>query len=98
MPPVVINLRKAERQPRRRPLGRANAGRGQTGRLSDETVYGLAASALARTACARIFEAKGRAENSPLALAIRSVEDALDYAPRWASRPNGSLAAAGRGR
>jgi protein-tyrosine phosphatase len=44
-------------------------------------VYGLAASARRSDGVRRIFEAKGRSENSPLALAIRSVEDALDYAP-----------------
>jgi tRNA threonylcarbamoyl adenosine modification protein (Sua5/YciO/YrdC/YwlC family) len=46
-----------------------------------ETVYGLAASARRGDGVQRIYEAKGRSENAPLALAIRSVEDALDYAP-----------------
>ena len=81
MPPVVINLRKAEDS--RDVVHRAvqTLAEGKLVVFPTETVYGLAASARRADGVRRIFEAKGRSENSPLALAIRSVEDALDYAP-----------------
>ncbi|MFV2067759.1 MAG: L-threonylcarbamoyladenylate synthase [Pirellulales bacterium] len=46
-----------------------------------ETVYGLAASALHPDGVARLFEAKGRQNGHPLALGIKSADEALDYAP-----------------
>jgi len=46
-----------------------------------ETVYGLAANALDEGAVSRLLQAKGRAEGNPLALAIKSADDALDYVP-----------------
>ena len=46
-----------------------------------ETVYGLAASALDEEAVVRLLELKGRKSGHPLALAIRSFEEARDYAP-----------------
>ncbi len=46
-----------------------------------ETVYGVAASALREDAVNALIDAKGRAQNQPLALAIKSAEDALDYVP-----------------
>ena len=49
--------------------------------LPTETVYGLAARATSETAIARLLAVKGRAAQQPLALAVKSVEDALDYAP-----------------
>jgi tRNA threonylcarbamoyl adenosine modification protein (Sua5/YciO/YrdC/YwlC family) len=81
MPPVVINLRKADDS--RDVVHRAvqTLAEGKLVVFPTETVYGLAASARRPDGVRRIFEAKGRQENSPLALAIRSVEDALDYAP-----------------
>src|SRR5688572_12637330 len=81
MPPVVINLRKADDS--RDVVHRAvqTLAEGKLVVFPTETVYGLAASARRADGIRRIFEAKGRNENSPLALAIRSVEDALDYAP-----------------
>jgi protein-tyrosine phosphatase len=82
MPPVVINLRKADDS--RDVVHRAvqTLAEGKLVVFPTETVYGLAASARRGDGVGRIFDVKGRAENSPLALAIRSVEDALDYAPR----------------
>ena len=47
-----------------------------------ETVYGVAASALHEEAVNRLLTAKGRREDHPITLAIRSPDDALDYAPR----------------
>ena len=81
MPPVVINLRKADDS--RDVVHRAvqTLAEGKLVVFPTETVYGLAASARRGDGVRRIFEAKGRAEDSPLTLAIRSVEDALDYAP-----------------
>src|SRR3990172_3339228 len=46
-----------------------------------ETVYGLAVSALSEKALARLLEIKGRAEDRPLTLAVKSADDALDYLP-----------------
>ena len=48
-----------------------------------ETVYGLAASALNEQAVAALIEAKQRATGHPFSLAIKSADDALDYAPNW---------------
>jgi protein-tyrosine phosphatase len=81
MPPVVINLRKADDS--RDVVHRAvqTLAEGKLVVFPTETVYGLGASARRADGVQRIFAAKGRSENSPLALAIRSVEDALDYAP-----------------
>jgi tRNA threonylcarbamoyl adenosine modification protein (Sua5/YciO/YrdC/YwlC family) len=46
-----------------------------------ETVYGLAASALDERAVARLLQVKGRRSGQPLTLAIRSADEARDYAP-----------------
>jgi len=82
MPPLVINLRKADDS--RDVIHRAvqTLAEGKLVVFPTETVYGLAASARRADAVRRIFEAKGRAGDAPLALAIRGVEDAIDYAPR----------------
>jgi tRNA threonylcarbamoyl adenosine modification protein (Sua5/YciO/YrdC/YwlC family) len=81
MPPIVINLRKTEDS--RDVVHRAvqTLAEGKLVVFPTETVYGLAASARRADGVRRIFEAKGRSHSSPLALAIRSVEDAIDYAP-----------------
>ncbi|MHB8862650.1 MAG: L-threonylcarbamoyladenylate synthase [Pirellulaceae bacterium] len=47
-----------------------------------ETVYGIAASALHEEAVQQLLATKGRRDNQPLTLAIKSFEDAWDYAPR----------------
>ncbi len=49
--------------------------------IPTETVYGLAASALDEAAVSRLLDAKGRDARNPLTLAIKSVDDALDYLP-----------------
>jgi protein-tyrosine phosphatase len=46
-----------------------------------ETVYGVAAHALDEAAVARLVQIKGRPAGKPVALAIRGVEQALDYCP-----------------
>ncbi|WP_422375194.1 L-threonylcarbamoyladenylate synthase [Roseibium sp.] len=47
--------------------------------IPTETVYGLAADATNGTACARIFEAKGRPQFNPLISHVPSLESALDH-------------------
>lgn len=44
-----------------------------------ETVYGLAADALDPDAIGRVFEAKGRAHEKPLSMAVPELAAALDY-------------------
>jgi protein-tyrosine phosphatase len=46
-----------------------------------ETVYGVAASALHEGAVGRLLTAKGRSASKPLTLAIKSADEAFDYAP-----------------
>jgi protein-tyrosine phosphatase len=46
-----------------------------------ETVYGIAASALVPEAVDRLASCKGREETKPMALAIRSGKEALDWVP-----------------
>jgi len=46
-----------------------------------ETVYGLAASALDAAAVQRLAEVKGRSVDHPLALAVKSADEAFDYVP-----------------
>lgn len=47
--------------------------------LPTETVYGLAASALNAAAVERLADAKGRDSKSPLVIAVKSADEALDY-------------------
>ena len=54
---------------------------GQVVAVPTETVYGLAANALNEEAVERLLVAKGRPVGQPLALAVKSVDDALDYVP-----------------
>ncbi len=81
MPPFVIDVRKAEDS--RDVVHRAvqALAEGQLVAFPTETVYGVAASAVNAAAVARLIEVKGRSGLQPLALAIRSDDDALDYAP-----------------
>ena len=81
MPPVVIDLRTAE--DRRDVVHRAvqALAEGRLVALPTETVYGLAANALDEKAVGRLLAAKGRAADRPLTLAIKSADEARDYAP-----------------
>ena len=64
--------------------------------IPTETVYGLAASALNPAAVDRLVELKGRSPGKPLAFAIKSVDDALDYVPNMSELgPAGLPAEAG---
>ncbi|MEM9658656.1 MAG: L-threonylcarbamoyladenylate synthase, partial [Planctomycetota bacterium] len=86
MAPIVIHLRKAEDS--RDIVHRAvqALSEGKLVVFPTETVYGVGASARSNGGVARIFGAKGRPDQEPLALVVRGVEDALDYAPRMGPR------------
>jgi tRNA threonylcarbamoyl adenosine modification protein (Sua5/YciO/YrdC/YwlC family) len=81
MPPTVIDVRSAEDW--RDVVHRAVQTLAEGGLVAfpTETVYGVAASALDECAVVRMVEVKGRANSKPLTLAIKSAEEALDYAP-----------------
>jgi protein-tyrosine phosphatase len=81
MSPVVIDVRNA--QDARDVVHRAvqALAEGKLVAFPTETVYGLAASALNEQAVQRLVRVKGRREDHPLALAIKSADEALDYVP-----------------
>ncbi len=81
MTPVVIDVRKA--QDARDVVHRAvqALAEGKLVAFPTETVYGLAASALNEQAVQRLLDVKGRRDDHPLALAIKSADDALDFVP-----------------
>ncbi len=81
MPAMVIDLGRAEDW--RDVVHRAVQVLAEGGIVAfpTETVYGLAASALDESGIERLLATKQRAARQPFALAIRSVEEALDYAP-----------------
>ena len=82
MPPLVIDLRRADDH--RDVVHRAVQSLAEGGLVvfPTETVYGVGASARSVAGVQRIFEAKGRSHTTPLTLAIKSAEDALDYVPQ----------------
>lgn len=82
MPPTVIDVARADDA--RDVVHRAvqALAEGQLVGLPTETVYGIAASATHPDAVARLAEAKGCSETARFALAVKSAEDAEDYAPR----------------
>jgi tRNA threonylcarbamoyl adenosine modification protein (Sua5/YciO/YrdC/YwlC family) len=57
-------------------------GEGQLVAFPTETVYGVAANIWRSDAVERLVQTKGRSEDKPMALAIQSAADALDWAPR----------------
>ena len=81
MTPVVIDTRAAQdsRDVVHRAVEALTGGRLVA--FPTETVYGLAASALDEAAMDRLIQAKGRGQGHPFTLAVRSAEEALDYAP-----------------
>jgi tRNA threonylcarbamoyl adenosine modification protein (Sua5/YciO/YrdC/YwlC family) len=81
MPPIVIDIRNAEDS--RDVVHRAvqALAEGQLIALPTETVYGLAASACRPDAVERLLRVKGRPAGQPMALAIKSAEEALDFVP-----------------
>jgi tRNA threonylcarbamoyl adenosine modification protein (Sua5/YciO/YrdC/YwlC family) len=81
MPPIVIDIRNAEDT--RDVVHRAvqALAEGQLIAIPTETVYGLAASACRADAVERLLKVKGRATGNPMALAIKSAEEAPDFVP-----------------
>ena len=81
MPPVVIDLRQTDDH--RDVVCRAVQTLTEGGLVvfPTETVYGVGASARSAVGVNKIFEAKGRDRKTPLALAIKSAEEALDFVP-----------------
>jgi protein-tyrosine phosphatase len=81
MPPVLIDVRAAEDL--RDVVHRAvqAVAEGKLVVFPTETVYGVAAQALDAHAVTRLIQVKGRKAGHPLALAIKSVDEARDYAP-----------------
>ncbi len=83
MPPLVIDVAKAEdlRDVVHRTVQALVEG--QLVGLPTETVYGLAASACCPGAVEKLAAAKGRPPEAPFALAIKGAADAEDYCPGW---------------
>ncbi|MEX2189002.1 MAG: L-threonylcarbamoyladenylate synthase [Pirellulales bacterium] len=81
MPPVVIDIRNVDDS--RDVVHRAvqALAEGRLVAFPTETVYGVAASALDAAAVARLVAVKGRQAGHPLALAVKGLTDARDYAP-----------------
>lgn len=81
MTAVIIDLKSSEDQ--RDVVHRAveALSAGKVIAIPTETVYGLAASALKPEAVSRLLHMKGRPPDSPLAFAMKSLDDALDYVP-----------------
>ncbi len=81
MPPLVIDIRNAEDS--RDVVHRAvqALAEGQLIAIPTETVYGLAASACRADAVERLLSVKGRPAGQPMALAIKSAEEAPDFVP-----------------
>jgi len=81
MVPLVIDVQAAEDS--RDVVHRAVQGlvEGQLVAFPTETVYGLAASAMDEEAVRRLLEVKQRQTGHPLTLAIKSADEARDYAP-----------------
>ena len=81
MPPVVIRLSDTEdvRDVIHRTVEALSAGKVVA--IPTETVYGLAASAFQPEAVKQVFAIKGRPANAPLAIAVKSLEDAIDFVP-----------------
>ena len=81
MPPVVIDLRKANDD--RDVVHRAVQALAEGGLVAfpTETVYGLGASACNADAVQRLADVKGRSASAPFALAIKSADEASDYFP-----------------
>jgi protein-tyrosine phosphatase len=81
MPPLVIDVAKAD--DRRDVVHRAveALAHGAVIGVATETVYGVACRADRVDAIETLMRAKGRSKDSPLAVAIKGEEEALDFAP-----------------
>ncbi len=81
MPPVVIDLRSTDDWRDVVHCAVQALAEGGLVALPTETVYGLAASALDEQAVCRLTAVKDRMLSKPLTLAIKSADEARDYAP-----------------
>jgi tRNA threonylcarbamoyl adenosine modification protein (Sua5/YciO/YrdC/YwlC family) len=81
MPAAVIDLQNAEDWRDVVHCAVQTLAEGGVAALPTETIYGLAASALDEDAVGRLLAIKGRTESKPLTLAIKSADEARDYAP-----------------
>ncbi|MHC4402695.1 MAG: L-threonylcarbamoyladenylate synthase [Planctomycetota bacterium] len=81
MPPVVIDVRAAEDARDVVHQTVQAIAEGKVVVVPTETVYGVAARALDPQAVERLLQAKGRREGHPVALAVKSAEEAYDYVP-----------------
>src|SRR6201999_4041295 len=81
MPPVVIDIRNAEDS--RDVVHRAvqALAEGKLVAIPTETVYGFAARGCRGDGVDQLLSVKGRPANQPMALAIKSAEEALDFVP-----------------
>ena len=81
MPPMLIDVRAADDS--RDVVHRAvqAVAEGKVVVFPTETVYGLGVQALNSRAVSRLLQIKGRKRGHPVALAIRSAEEARDYVP-----------------
>ena len=83
MPAFVIDVKSSDDPRDVVHRGVESLSNGQIVALPTETVYGLAASALDPAAVERLVHLKGRDPEKPLAFAIKSLDDALDYVPNF---------------
>ncbi|MCH2125712.1 MAG: threonylcarbamoyl-AMP synthase [Pirellulaceae bacterium] len=81
MHPVVLDLNSSDGSPDIVHRAVQALAEDQVVILPTETVYGIAANACSESAVAKLIEAKGRQAGHPLALAVKSSDDALDYVP-----------------
>ena len=81
MPPVVIELRNAEDWRDVVHQAVQSLAEGKLVAFPTETVYGVSASALDEEAVQRLVDVKGRQPGHALTLAIKSADEARDYAP-----------------
>jgi len=81
MPAALINVKTADDI--RDVVHRAvqSLAEGRIVAFPTETVYGVAASALNSAAVERLTTIKGREPGRPIALAVKSLDEALDYVP-----------------
>ncbi len=81
MPARVVNLKNTEDLRDVVHLAVEALAAGKIVAIPTETVYGIAASALSEPAVERLLQIKHRTPGKPLAFAVKSLEDALDYVP-----------------
>jgi len=81
MPPIILDLKKIHDPADAVHRAVQALAEGKVLALPTETVYGLAASGLCAEAVERLCAHKGRPSEKPLAIAVKSADDALDYVP-----------------